>query len=160
METCPWNDWFITQGPLFLETNSLVLDYSYYSASNFYHDLYYTGLHISHCICSLNIEFNIQTVFAWLRISKNALSFKITYPNQQQNSVTIECVAVSLGLSIVLVPIIGLLLYCTPWGIGIAPITFSLLALTITFAMLAILKQYKRKNLELKNQPGILNKGQ
>ncbi|MGA3059304.1 MAG: DUF1616 domain-containing protein [Candidatus Bathyarchaeia archaeon] len=91
---------------------------------------------------------------------------KMLYPSKlpiqisSKNSVTIECVAVSLGLSIVLVPIIGLLLYYTPWGIGIAPITFSLLALTITFGMLAILKQYKRKNLELKNQPGILNKGQ
>jgi uncharacterized membrane protein len=35
-------------------------------------------------------------------------------------------------------PIVGLILYYTPFGIQLAPITFSLLALTIFFATIAL----------------------
>ena len=50
---------------------------------------------------------------------------------------TIERVALSIGMSLALVPIVGLLLNYTPWGIRLAPVTLSLLGLSITFATVA-----------------------
>jgi uncharacterized membrane protein len=65
-----------------------------------------------------------------------------------QNLDTIERVALSIGLSLALVPIVGLLLNYTPWGIRLAPITLSLTALTLTFATAALLRenQTRRKH--------------
>ena len=57
----------------------------------------------------------------------------------------IERVALSIGMSIALVPIVGLLLNYTPWGIRLTPITISLLALTITFATAAIIREHQTK---------------
>jgi len=50
--------------------------------------------------------------------------------------------------SIALVPIIGLLLYYTPWGISVTPIVLSLLALTIVFATAAIIRENQAKTSE------------
>jgi hypothetical protein len=55
----------------------------------------------------------------------------------------IERVALSLGLSIALVPLVGLLLNYTPWGIRLLPITLSLAALTLVFATAAIIREYQ-----------------
>lgn len=56
---------------------------------------------------------------------------------------TIERIALSIGMSLALVPLIGLLLNYTPWGIRLTPIVFSLLALTVIFATIAIVRQYR-----------------
>ena len=60
----------------------------------------------------------------------------------------IERIALSLGMSIALVPIIGLLLNYTPWGIRLTPIVLSLLALTIVFATAAIIRENQAKTSE------------
>jgi uncharacterized membrane protein len=46
-------------------------------------------------------------------------------------------------MSIALVPIIGLLLNYTPWGIRLTPIVLSLTALTIIFATAAIVREHQ-----------------
>ncbi len=51
---------------------------------------------------------------------------------------TIERIALCLGMSIVLIPIVGLILNYTPWGIRLIPVTLSLLVLTVIFATVAI----------------------
>lgn len=61
----------------------------------------------------------------------------------EKNLDPIERVALSLGLSLALVPMIGLLLNYTPWGIRLTPIVLSLLGLTITFATAAILREHQ-----------------
>jgi uncharacterized membrane protein len=43
----------------------------------------------------------------------------------------VERVALSFGMSLALVPIVALLLNFSPWGIRLAPFTFSLLAFTV-----------------------------
>jgi hypothetical protein len=58
----------------------------------------------------------------------------------------VERVALSLGMSIALVPIVGLLLNYTSWGIRLTPIVLSLTALTIAFATAAILREYQTKH--------------
>jgi hypothetical protein len=52
----------------------------------------------------------------------------------------IERVALSLGMSLALVPMVGLLLNYTPWGIQLTPVTLSLLALTLVFAVVALFR--------------------
>jgi len=54
----------------------------------------------------------------------------------------IERTALSIGMSLALVPIAGLLLNYTPWGIRLTPVTISLLALTIIFATAAVMREF------------------
>jgi len=54
---------------------------------------------------------------------------------------SIERIALSLGTSFALDPIVGLLLNYTPWGITLTPLTLSLAALTLTFATAAIIRE-------------------
>ena len=68
---------------------------------------------------------------------------KALFPEKELDSV--ERVALSIGISLALVPIIGLLLNYTPWGIRLTPITLSLLALTLTFASAAIVREHQTK---------------
>jgi len=54
----------------------------------------------------------------------------------------IEQFALSIGLSLALVPLIGLLLYYTPLGVGTTPVTIGLLVLTLVFASAAVIIEY------------------
>ena len=54
---------------------------------------------------------------------------------------TIERIVLSIGMSLALVPIVGLLLNYTPWGIRLAPVTLSLLGLSVTFATVAMIRE-------------------
>jgi len=58
---------------------------------------------------------------------------------------SIERVAISIGLSLALVPIVGLLLNYTPLGIRLTPIVLSLFALTAIFATVAIVREHRTK---------------
>jgi small-conductance mechanosensitive channel len=74
---------------------------------------------------------------------------KALFPKQlplrtsDKNLDTIERIALSLGMSIALVLIVGLLLNYTPWGIRLTPIVLSLTALTLAFATTAIAREYQ-----------------
>lgn len=56
---------------------------------------------------------------------------------------TIERIALSLGMSLALVPMVGLLLNYTPWGIRLEPIVLSLLAMTTIFATAAVIREHQ-----------------
>ena len=58
-----------------------------------------------------------------------------------KNLDTVERIALSSGMSLALVPIVGLLLNYTPWGIRLTPITLSLTALTLSFATAAVVRE-------------------
>lgn len=60
---------------------------------------------------------------------------------------TIERIALSIGMSLALVPLIGLLLNYTPWGITLAPIVLCLTVLTAAFAIVATLREYHNRPL-------------
>lgn len=55
----------------------------------------------------------------------------------------IERIALSLGMSLALIPMVGLLLNYTPWGIRLTPIVLSLLALAIIFSTTALIREYQ-----------------
>ena len=54
----------------------------------------------------------------------------------------IERFALSVGLSLALVPLVGLLLNYTPWGIRLTPIVISLTLLTLGLAGVGVGRQY------------------
>lgn len=66
---------------------------------------------------------------------------KALFPEKELDH--IERVAISLGMSLILVPISGLVLNFTPWGIRTTPIILSLLALTTILATVAIIRSYQ-----------------
>jgi hypothetical protein len=66
-----------------------------------------------------------------------------TLDTPRQNLEIIERIVLSVGMSLALVPIVGLLLNYTPWGIRLAPITLSLTALTLALATGAIIREYQ-----------------
>jgi hypothetical protein len=68
---------------------------------------------------------------------------KALFPTKELDN--IERLALSIGMSLALVPITGLLLNYTPWGIRTTPITLSLLALTTTFATAALIREQQAK---------------
>jgi hypothetical protein len=57
-----------------------------------------------------------------------------------------ERFALSIGLSIALASIVGLILYYTPPGLGLTPIILSLLALTLVLATVAVAREYRAKS--------------
>jgi len=59
---------------------------------------------------------------------------------------TLERLALSIGLSLALVPLTGLLLNYTPWGIRLNPILISLTLMTGALALVAALR--KLENLD------------
>jgi hypothetical protein len=66
---------------------------------------------------------------------------KLPFQTSSENMDNIERIAMSIGMSIALTPIVGLILNYTPWGIRLTPITLSLLALTLAFATAAVLRE-------------------
>jgi hypothetical protein len=55
----------------------------------------------------------------------------------------IERLALSVGLSLALVPLVGLLLNYTPWGIRLDPIMVSLTVLTVGLALVAFVRRFR-----------------
>jgi hypothetical protein len=89
-----------------------------------------------------------RALFPRIPTSTTATSLKRTV----QNLDTIERIALSIGLSLALVPMIGLLLYYTPWGINLALTVLSLAALTLVFATAAVLRENQQRKTPGKTQ--------
>ena len=70
---------------------------------------------------------------------------KVPLKTSSENLDVIERIALSIGMSIALTSIVGLVLNYTPWGIRLTPITLSLLTLTFLFATVAVLREYQTK---------------
>ncbi len=62
----------------------------------------------------------------------------------------LERVALSIGLSLAIVPLVGLILNYTPWGITLTPIMVSLAFFTEMLGLAALVRKYKYFELGLK----------
>lgn len=58
-------------------------------------------------------------------------------------------VALSIGLSLAVVPLVGLVLNFTPWGITLVPVIFSLSALTMALGIVALYRKFTYYRLRL-----------
>lgn len=63
------------------------------------------------------------------------------YPSGSELS-PLERLALSLGLSLAVVPLLGLLLNYTPWGIRLAPVAVTLFAFTVIVSTVAAYRKY------------------
>jgi hypothetical protein len=77
---------------------------------------------------------------------------KALFPTKKEMD-SIERLALSIGLSLALVPIVGLILNYTPWGIRLTPIILSLLALTLALAAAALMREYQVSTDESQTTP-------
>jgi uncharacterized membrane protein len=71
---------------------------------------------------------------------------KLPIATSSEEMDNIERIALSLGMSLAIVPIIGLTLNYTPWGIRLTPIVPSLFALTLIFAAIAVAREHETRN--------------
>ncbi len=71
---------------------------------------------------------------------------KVPIKTSSESFDNIERFVLSIAMSIALTPMVGLILYYTPIGIGLTPITLSLLALTAVFATAAMAREYHAKS--------------
>jgi uncharacterized membrane protein len=65
------------------------------------------------------------------------------YPKKEDLS-SLERLALSIGLSLALTPLVGLVLNYTPWGIRLKPILVSLSLLTVFLALIALSRKFSR----------------
>ena len=68
---------------------------------------------------------------------------KTLFPTREIDN--IERTALSIGMSLALVPLVGLILNYTPWGISLTPVTLSLLSLTIILTITGLLREHTEK---------------
>jgi hypothetical protein len=66
---------------------------------------------------------------------------ELLYP-KREDLTQLERLALSIGLSLALVPLVGLILNYTPWGIRLDPIVASLTILTLTMAFGAAARKH------------------
>ncbi len=78
-------------------------------------------------------------------IIKALFPLQVPIKTSTENLDNIERVALSLGMSIAIVPIIGLILNYTPWGIRLTPIVISLFVLTLISATVAMARERQAK---------------
>jgi len=71
---------------------------------------------------------------------------ELLYPSGHSLS-QLERVALSIGLSLALVPLIGLVLNYTPWGIRLDPVLASLSIVTLCLASGAVVRKYSLSRL-------------
>lgn len=75
------------------------------------------------------------------------------YPKHEDLS-PLERLALSIGLSLALVPLVGLILNYTPWGIRLIPVTTSLALLSICLATVALYRKYLYHKLRVVSNSG------
>lgn len=70
-----------------------------------------------------------------------AVLLEALYPRGEELE-PLERLALSIGLSLALVPLVGLVLNYTPWGIRLVPIIISLALLALSLAIIALYRKY------------------
>jgi uncharacterized membrane protein len=71
---------------------------------------------------------------------------KAFFPGREMDDIQMS--VLSIGSSLAVVSIVGLLLYNTPWGIQLIPVTVSLLSLTLILAMFGVVRESNRVSVE------------
>jgi len=82
-----------------------------------------------------------------------ATLIEVLYPKHEDLS-PLERLALSIGLSLALVPLVGLILNYTPWGIRLIPVTTSLALLSICLATVALYRKYLYHKLRVVSNSG------
>jgi len=90
------------------------------------------------------LRYVLSTFFVlWLPGYSLTKTLFLDYPFSGKNLDLVERLGLSIGLSLAIVSIIGLLLNYTPWGLRLTPIVLSLSALTIILATIGAIREYQ-----------------
>lgn len=93
---------------------------------------------ISEVIAYLRIIFGLPLVL----FVPGYMLVSALFPKKEELD-SIERIALGFGLSIAVVPLLGLLLNFTPWGIRLDPILVSLVTATAFFTIVSLYRQKK-----------------
>lgn len=121
--------------------STLVLDDDSSCNSNSDSGFYHPRKRLPNRVYPIPARFNIHTLLPGYTFIKALFLTHVPIKTSSENLDTIERVVLSIGMSLALVPIVGLLLNYTPWGIRLAPVTLSLLGLSVTFATVAMIRE-------------------
>lgn len=95
------------------------------------------------------LRYVLGSIFVlWLpgyTFTKALFPTQVPIKTSSENLDSVERIALSAGMSLALVPITGLFLNFTPWGIRTTPITLSLLVLTLICATIAVIREHNIK---------------
>lgn len=80
--------------------------------------------------------------FAFVLFLPGYLAIEALFPKGRELD-SLERLALSVGLSLALVPLIGLFLNYSPWGLRLDPIIISLTILTIGLAVVALVRRFR-----------------
>lgn len=152
-----------SQGEISLrDFSSIAVDFATYLKSSF--SFWYWVTFFASIFSVLSFIFIPVTVYPWIYVRnvfgllfflwlpgfafvKLLFPVKLPFKTVAESSEFIERSALSVGLSVVFSTFIGLILYYVPQGFSSLPITFTLFALTLLFATLAIWSEYKARRL-------------
>lgn len=95
----------------------------------------------------LPLRYVVGTIFV-LFLPGYAL-VELLYP-EARSLTPLERIALSIGLSLAIVPLLGLLLNYTPWGIRLVPIITSLSVLVVLLLVVASYRKFETHRTELK----------
>ena len=76
----------------------------------------------------------------------------ISHKTSMRSLEAIQRIALSIGMSIALVSIVGFLLHYSPWGLDMTTIVLSVFTLTLVFASAAVIREYQTKTATAKRQ--------
>jgi uncharacterized membrane protein len=79
---------------------------------------------------------------------KTLFPTNVPFKTSSESMDTLERVVLSLGMSLILTPMVGLILDYTPWGVRLTSITLSLLTLTVFLATAAVFRELKQDKVE------------
>lgn len=97
----------------------------------------YPWTHLRSCLSLIFILF--LPGFAFIKALLRTGDYSTTHAG---GLATIQCVTLSIALSVVIVSIVGLLFHYSQWGMSLIPIVLSLLALTLTLATAALIREW------------------
>ena len=85
-------------------------------------------------------------------LMKSLFLYKLPIKTLSTKMELLEKIVFSVGLSLIIAPLIGLVLNSTPWGVRLTPITFSLVAFIIILATFAMFREFNQFKINNKNR--------
>ena len=154
----------IKSGEIVIEDPNPPRDYYEYITRLDYSSWFWAGL----CLIALTLVSIVLSSYSyWVQLIRYIVgtvfvvfipgyfTLEALYPSGKEFN-DLEKLALSIGLSLALVPLIGLLLNYTPWGIRLWPVTIALSVYSIIMALVASYRKYlviRRKLIASKAMP-------